>query len=258
MNWNHYSKLLIGLLLVSAAAGLASAVTVDGTAPTDAEVGTNVEELTFEVTEPFQPRADWTLRGTTELANASWTVEEIDTAGDVVERTRYPQADDPTPETFEHELSQGNDVTLVRVTLSGDVPPIENHSYDPAERLIVAEFEQLTPNNVEPLATFETHPYTADSRAARNAIEDAQAAIDEVGGHEDAEADLADAIRFYNNGQFDSAIENAERAERKATNAQQQSELVELALLGLGVVVVLAIIIGGIYWRRSNRTGSKL
>lgn len=258
MNSNHSFKLLITLLvLVVAAAGVTGAVSITGDAPNEAEVGSEVTE-NYTISQPFQPRSSWTLQGTTELANATWTVREIDTAGVVVERSTYPTKDDPTPKQFEHELSQGEDVNKVTVELSGNVPPISNYTFDPKEQLLVASLNQVTTSDNEQLAQFQTHPYDEDSKEAREALNSAQSAIDEVGGHDGAENDLENAIQFYNNGQFESAIENADRAESKASDAKQRSDLIQLGILAGGVIVLLTLVVGGFYWYRSKQTESKL
>ena len=257
MNSNHCSKLAILVVALVASAGVVGAVSISGDTAEEREVGSEVS-VTYEVTEPFQPFQEWTLRGSTELENVTWTVREIDTANQTARSVTYPQEADADARTFEHGVSQGENVERLTVTITGDVPTVSNYTYNPPNRITVAAFRQERGNNVETLATFRTHPYTNESRTARDAIDSAWEAINGSDAPGDAESDLQNAIDFYDAEQFEEAITNAERAERKVEQANEQDQLVQLALLGGGAVLVLALLIGGFYWYRENQTGSKL
>jgi len=256
MNSNHYSKLALLLVALVASAGVVGAVSLSGETTDEREVGSEVS-VTYTVNDPFEPFQEWTLRGATELENVTWTVREIDTANQTVRSVTYPQEDGADPGTFEHPVSQGDNVARLTVTLTGDVPNVSDYTYDPPNRITVAEFRQAAGGSVETLETYRTHPYTNESRAARDAIDSAREVVG-ANASQDAQGDLRDAIDFYDGEQFDQAVANAEEAERKAEQAEQQQDLVELAILVAGAVILIALVAGGIYRYRKNQTGNKL
>ncbi|MFB6296527.1 MAG: hypothetical protein ABEH66_06790 [Halobacteriales archaeon] len=256
MNSNHYSKLALLVVALVAAAGVAGAVSISGETGDERQVGSEVS-VTYTVNEPFQPFQEWTLRGSTELENATWTVREIDTANQTVESVTYPQEDGADPQTFSHPVSQGNNVERLTVTLTGDVPAVSNYTYDPPNTITVAEFRQEAGGSAETLQTYRTHPYTTESREARDAIDSAQEVVG-ANASQDARQDLQDAIDFYDGEQFDRAIDNAQEAEQKAEQAEQQQDLVELVILVVGAILLLALVVGGVYRYRKNQTGNKL
>jgi hypothetical protein len=260
MNSNHCSKLALLVVALVASAGIAGAVSISGDVADEREVGSEVS-VTYEMTEPFQPFKEWTLRGSSDLENVTWTVREIDTANQTVRSVTYPKEADADAQTFEHPVSQGENVERLTVTIMGDVPnstTVSDYTYDPPNRLTVAAFTQAKGNNAEGIATFRTHPYTNESRQARDAIDSAREVINGSDAPDGARTDLQNAIDFYDAERFDEAITNAERAEQKVEQANQQDQLVQVALFGGGAVVVLVLLIGGFYWYRQNQTGSKL
>jgi len=256
MNSNHYSKLALLVIALVASAGVVGAVSVSGDTADEREVGSDVS-VTYTINEPFQPFQEWTLRGSTELENATWTVREIDTANQTVESVTYPQEDGADPQTFEHQVSQGDNVERFTVTLTGDVPNVSDYTYDPPNTITVAEFRQEAGGSVETIETYRTHPYTAESREARDAIDSAREVVG-ANASADARGDLQDAIDFYDAEEFDRAVENAQEAEKKAEQAEQQQDLVELGILVVGAIIVLAVVAGGFYRYRKNQTGNKL
>lgn len=255
MSWNRYSSLvilLVGLLLV---AGVAGAVSVsENDAPENAEVGTTVE-ATIVLTELFQNPAlqQWTLEGETQLENTTWTVTQINQAGAQIGQNSY----DGT--TFSDDVDIQSNVAEIRVRVTGTVPTIENHSYDPAHAFLFAELHQARQGGTsEVIMTHPTHHYTTDSREAEEAIRSAQGAISAAGGNQEAERTLQNAISAYDNGNFGNAVDLANRAEEEATSAQATSERNQMLIYaGIGIIVLL-IVIGGIYYWRSQQTGSKL
>ncbi|NIX19489.1 MAG: hypothetical protein GWN07_06455, partial [Actinobacteria bacterium] len=136
------------------------------------------------MTELFQNPSleQWLLEGDTELDNVTWTVQVENQAGSQIDQQSYDG------QTFEHQVSLENDHDLFRVTVTGTVPPVENYTYSPAETFVFAELNQARQGGTsDVIESYETHHYTEDSRAARQAIDEADAAIEAAGGHEEAE-----------------------------------------------------------------------
>lgn len=257
MNSNHCSKLALLVVALVASAGVVGAVSISGDTAEEQKVGSEVE-VTYELTQPFEPFQEWTLRGSTELKNVTWTVRAIDTANQTVRSVTYPKEADADAQTFEHPMSQGENVERFTVTITGDIPSISNFTYRPRTMISVAVFEQARGNNVETLAEYRTRPYHNESQTARDAIDSAREAVNSSDASQDAESDLQDAIDFYDAEQFDEAITNAEQAEQRVEQANEQDQLVQLVLLGGGAILLIALLVGGFYWYRGNQTGNKL
>lgn len=256
MSWNRYSSLaILFVTLLLVAGGVAGAVTVSGNnAPENAEVGTTTT-ATIVVTELFQNPSleEWSLEGETQLENTTWTVTQINQAGGQVSQNSY----DGT--TFSEDVALDTNVAEVRVKITGTVPPIGNYSYNPAHAFLFAELQQVRQGGTSNvIMNHATHHYTTDSRDAEEAIRSAQSTINAAGGNQEAEQTLQNAISAYNNGNFENAISLAQRAEDEASSAKAASERNQMLLYaGIGIVVLL-LIIGGIYYWRSQQTGSKL
>jgi hypothetical protein len=242
MSWIRSSKgVSIGLLAVVLLAfvGTAAAVTVEFDEPEPAQVGESVE-YTVSVEEPFGARDQLTLRGDTGLGNVSWTVSPFSQG--------VPQ--DPRNfggENFTVELTDPT-VTVVNITVNGDVPPIESYSYSDRSSENVDLVRVATVNNgtANVLQSVDTHRYTEASQEARTAID---SAIEAVGDRNDK---IEQAISSYDNGNFENARSLAEEAEGGAQSGQ-------LLLYAAIAIVVLAVVGGGIYyWRKQRDTGYKL
>jgi len=256
MNSIPCSRATIALLFVAvlmAAVGPASALSVSSEGvPGETQVGEEMQ-VTYTIDDPFTDAPnEWTLQGETELEDVRWTVTVL-RAGTQVSQETY------TEQSFNHSLDVDDNGDEVVVNLDGTTPAIENYTYSPEETYLVTSLDQRTGGNADELANDSAHHYTEDSQAARNAIEDAEAAIDEAGGHSEAEDLRESAVSAYEAENFQNAIDLANNAQEKAENAQQSQETLTMALMGGGAVVVLALIGGGIYyWKSQQETVSRL
>ncbi|TKR28073.1 hypothetical protein [Natronomonas salsuginis] len=239
-----FAVVLFAVLLCSALfAGPAAAVQSEPTdLPEESEVGSDFE-ATFEVTELFDEFERWTLVSSTELENATWTIRQYNQADDELSREDI----DGQNATQSVDIDDGTARIEVRVT--GTTPEIENFSYDPPDRFTAAAFTLEREGGTEqPVDSHESHHFTQESDDARNAIDNARDAV-EGSGSDEAQSSLDSSISAYESGNFENAINNAERAQGEAS----QSQLVRNALLGLGAVIVLALLLGGGYWVYKSR-----
>ena len=251
MNSSRCSKLAAAVLvLLLAAAVPAGAVSVSGDAPGTAKVS-ETQTTKFTIQEPFSEYEEWTLRLQTELTDVTWRVTTYDNADNQVNEKTL------TGQSVEYHLQASSGVTRVEVKLVGTTPNVNNWSYKPAQQFTYAKFVQTQQGGASSVEkTFETRPYTTESQNARTAIQAAQDAIDKASGGADvsgAKSDLQDAVEFYNSGNFQQAIQNANEA-REAANAAassaQQTDL--LMMVGAGLVVLL-VVLGGVYWYLQQR-----
>ncbi|MFB6093871.1 MAG: hypothetical protein ABEJ77_02895 [Halanaeroarchaeum sp.] len=252
MNWSHSSKGALALvLLLLVAAVPAGAVAISGDAPATVAVGEK-KTTTFTITEPFDEYQQWTLEGHTELTQVSWTITTYDNADRQVEKKTV------SGQSFTYALSADSGVVRVEVKLVGTVPPVTNWSYDPPQQIQYARFVQSQPGGSSDVigSAMTARPYTQESADARDAIDQAQQAIQRaqsaglsVGA---ARSDLQDAIAFYDAGKFQQAVQNAEQAEQKALNALQSKQRNRTLLLAAGAIVVGLAIAGAVYWYRQQ------
>lgn len=252
MNLNRSSKVTVALLaLLLAAAIPAAAVTVSGDAPGSVQVGEK-QQTTFTFEKPFENYDEWTLKGQTGLTQVTWKVTTYDNTDKVITEQTY------TGQSFQHHLKSSSGAVRVEVQLVGTPGSVENWSYQPAQQITYASFIQAQEGGASSvIKAYETRPYTQQSQQARTAIDQAKAAIEnaEAAGAsvEGAKSDLQDAIEFYNNGNFQQAIKNANEAEQKAQSAAQSAQQTDLLIkVGAGVVVLL-LIAGGVYWYLQQR-----
>jgi hypothetical protein len=240
---------LLAISLV--AVGTAAAISTTGQAPAPAENGTEVS-MTATVEEPFADAPDqWTLRGDTELDNATWIVEAYDQRGNIV-ASENVQASNVT-----QELDFDNGATRVNVTVVGTVPTLSTFNYEDrsAENYTVMELTQADGNALE--ESWDSHRYTNASQAAREAIDAAATAVEDASGNA-GQDDLDRAIDAYENGNFDNAISLAEDAQSTAEENTSDGGL-PIALIA-GVIVVLLIVVGGgiYYWQSQQQDTSRL
>lgn len=256
MSSNRSFRILpIVLVTFVLAAGVAGAVTIsEQDAPSSALAGSQVTS-TFVFTDLYQNPSyeSWTLKGETELENVTWTVQLLNQAGSVQGQQSYDGA------TFQERISLENDVAEVNIQITGTAPTVENYTYSPPPTFTFAAFNLAREGGSSaPIQEFETRHFTQESQEARDAIDEAQTAIDEVGGHEEAQGILNNAVSAYEAGNFENAVDLANEAKNRATSAQQQSQLVRFALLGVIGVIVLVAIAGGIWWYRQRQRGGTL
>lgn len=252
MSWIHSSKAVaLGILLAASlvAVGPAVAVTVSGDPPDATEVGEDVS-MTITLEEPFADAPDqWTLRGESELEDASWTVTTIE-QGRTIATNEYGSA------TFEQDLGIENGATVVEITVEGSVPEMTEFNYDnvEAEQFTVASVGRATDGNVNTIQSWEVRRFTQESEQARQAIAEAEEAVAESDS-EEAQNMLDDAKAFYANEEFDRAIDNAEQAQE---TAEQASSSLPLLPIAGAVVVVIVLVAGGLYYRKQQQSGYKL
>ena len=238
---------LVGLLAVAGTAG-AFSVSTDGGVPNETAVGSEVS-VTYVIEDPYDgPPNEYALEGETELENVSWTVEVLD-QGDGVDQETY--GDQTFSQPMDRDGAQNGDE--VRITLEGTVPAVENYTYEPEERYTVANLTQVSGSNEDQFRNDSAHHYTEESREARTAIEDAEAAIDAAGGNQNAESLVDSAVSSYENGNFGNAIDLANQAEQAADSDRQQRTL----LLAGGAVVLLLLVIAGGYYLYTQLSGDE-
>ena len=220
---------MFGALFAGSAAAVQSTPT---DLPEESEVGTEFE-ATFELTELFDEFGEWTLSADTQLQNSTWTIRQYNQAGDEISR----EDTDGQNATQAVDIDEGTARVDVRVT--GTTPEVEEWSYEPADSFVVANFTQEREGGSDrDIATHESHHYITESKDAREAIDRAHQSV-EGSGSDSARSSLDSAISAYESGNFENAVNLAERAEDEAS----QSQLIRNALIGVAVVVVLALLV---------------
>lgn len=251
MSWIRSSKgAILGVLLAISlvAVGTAAAVSVSGTAPEPAQTGETVS-MNATLQTPFEGAPDeYTLVGETDLQNANWEVE-VRNQGRLVERQ------DTAGQSFTQPLNLSSGATTVQIDVTGTAPELNTFNYTnmSAENYTAMALSQQSGNAVD--QQWRAHRYTNDSRDAREAIDSAQAAVEEAGGEAGRE-DLDRAISAYDSADFDNAVSLAEEAE--STAEQSQGGLPLVLIGGVAVVAVLAIGGGVYYWRSQQGSDYKL
>lgn len=237
------APLVAVLLAVSLLAGGAAAVETSSDAPEESEVGADFQ-ATVQVTDLFSDANEWTLHGETNLTNVTWTVTVYDQADTQIRQETYTDA------TFEEDIDTDGGTNRVEVEVVGTTPEVENFSYDPQETFTAASFTEVRPGGTEhEIDTYEVHHYTEDSKEARQAIDSARDAVERSGSSEGQQS-LESAISAYENGNFENAIRNAERAEDEASDSQFVQTA---ALIAAGGIVLLLVAGGGYYAYRSRQ-----
>ncbi len=250
MNSNRCSRAATLLVIVVLAVGMtvpAAAVTTSATdVPDSAEVDEDLS-VEFELDDLYEESTAWTLNVTTELEGADWVFRTYDNTGDQVGSTEE-QAGNQT--SFRIDADEG--IHTVEVGLSGSVPDVENHTYEPEERVTIASFVQETDGgSTNEIDEWTVHHYTQESADARTAIEEAEAAVadaDEAGADtSDAENTLSNAIEAYNGANFGLAENHANDAVDEAEDAKASTEQRQLLTYGAIAIVVLLLLGGGGY-----------
>ena len=250
MSWIRSSKgaLLAVLLAVSLlAAGTAAAYSVSIDGPDEAEAGSTVT-YTATIEEPFpsgDSTAKWTLRGTTDLEQANWSVKTTNVGNpDGLAVGSGSQVSTP--------LSAANGTTEVTVEVTGVIPDVQNFNYANQANATAVTIQQRVGGSVQETNSKTVLLYTGESEAARTAIEDAETALAE-GGSSEAENMLSNAKAFYDSGQFEKATQNAQDAQSAAESASSGLPIVPIVV----AVVVLLVVVGGVYyWRQQQKTSS--
>lgn len=252
MSWTRSSKsaaLVVLLALSLAAVGTAGAISfAPGEAPNETRVGETVT-TTVVIEDPFVDMRDqWTLQGSTDLEQVSWTVTIIQ-QGEQVDDGEAGYGE----QSFEQELDASSGGDTIEIELTGQVPEVENHTYEPRETFTLYDFDSQQGSSTSDLNATAVHHYTNESRDARLAIDNATVAINESGNNSEAESQRQRAISAYDSGNFDNAESLASDAQEQAESAQQSAEQTQTILMGVGALVVLALIAVGIYYWRANK-----
>lgn len=247
---NRSSKLLVAcLVLLSAVAAPAAAVSVaDSDVPSEAEVGTQVS-ATATLDELYQnPQLEsWTLQGQTNLTDVTWTVTFYDQTGSKVGQESVDG------QNMTADVAASDDVSEVEVKVTGTVPEVTNYSYDPDQTFLFASLTQARDGgSSNAIESWQVHHYTAESQPAREAIDEAAAAVDSSGSDE-AEQTLNNAVSAYENANFELATELANEAQSQAESAEQSQQTTQLALYAVGGLLVVGLIVGGLFWYRSQQ-----
>lgn len=257
---------LLGVLALALAAPAAAVSVSDQTVPMEGEVGQTIE-ATYTLQNLYQEPnfQSWELHGATELRNVTWTVAFKNPSGDTFAQRNY------NGQTFSQAgVSADSDefddpVTEVEVTVRGDVPPIEEFTFPEEETFVIAKLSQRAGDtgSTNTIDTWSVHQYTtgeedeAGSKQARTAIESAQSAIqsanDAGANPEQANASLQTAIDFYELGQFQKAVANANTAEEQADNAASSSATTQTVMFAALAVVVLALLGGGVWYYQQQQ-----
>ncbi|MFB6160451.1 MAG: DUF4398 domain-containing protein [Haloferacaceae archaeon] len=255
------SSVVLAALLVATLAAPAAAVSVgDTTVPDEGQVGTQVT-ATVTLTTLYQDPSyeQWQLSGRTELTNVTWVVEYYDQTGAKVGQQEF------NGQRFSGASIRAADGTSeVRVRVTGTVPRVDEFSYDPPQEFLLMELTQGQQGGASnTVDTWRAHYYTAASERARTALDDAQEAIGDAesagANPSQAEETFASAVDAYESGEFDLAQRLAERAQREANSAKQSAETRRLALMAGGVLLLVALVVGGVlYWRSQRDTYDKL
>jgi len=253
MNWSRCSRPAIAALFaLTLLVGSASAVSVSGHTPTSATVGSQ-QTATYTFTDLYGQYDAWTLQGSTNLTEVTWTVTLYDQTGAKIDQHSYTGAN------FEQAIKASAKVNKVRVRVEGTVPKISQYSYDPPQNATVASFTQAhqggASNAIGKPKTL--HPYTQRSQTARKALDGATQAIDDaqssgasVGS---ANSLLQNAVSAYDAGNFANAESLAKSAKSKANSARSSAHTTHWLLIGVGVVVVLVVIGGALWWYQNSR-----
>jgi hypothetical protein len=252
----------LGFLM--AAVGPTAAVTVeDSEIPESPTVGDRVSG-TVTLGELYRNPSyeSWSLRGTTELRNVTWTVEFFDQTGSKVD-----QRDVDGKRLDVDGIDANAGVSEVVVTVTGQVPPIGdgNYTFPDRERFTVANLEQAREGGTAAeIDSWEAVHGTPNSRQARQQLTDARSAIETAKSQgldvTEAETTFDAAVSAYENANFQNAVNLAAQARNTASEAVSQSETqsqrIQFLLVGAGVVVVLGIVGGGIYLYRQRQQSS--
>ena len=255
MNSSRYSRLLLVLVALLLSAGVVTGVSVSqDQGPSEAEVGRQVE-ASYTLTQLYQEPSyeSWTLQAQTEMVNVTWTFQLVDQAGNVVETQNVDGQQVSQPVSIDDGVDQ------VRVAVVGEVPEIQNYTYDPPTSFLVAGFVHAREGGTsQTIEVFGARSFTEESEEARVAIADAESAIEAAGGNAEAEATLGNAISAYEAENFDNAINLAEQAEQRAQGAQQTQQRNQLIVYGVIALVVIGLLVGAVLWYRSRQSTSRL
>ena len=249
MNLNRCSRtgtvvLVVLLTITSFALPVAAIATTATEIPQSQEVGVDhqgtvtLEDLYEDGTDQFQ------LQGTTELDAANWQLRYVKLNGDTT-RTTF------TGSSFETRIAAEDEIEQVKIRITGEAPPIENYTYDPAPSFLFANLSKVVGANENEVGSWETRPFTAESEPARAAIESASVAAARTDDQAD-DAQVERAIRAYENENFELSADLAADAESTARSSVQSSQRNRILLVGAVGVVAVAGIVGAVFYLRER------
>jgi hypothetical protein len=254
-NLSHSFKVAVALLVVAALAAPATAASVGETdVPEEAQVGTQIT-ATVTLTDLYQdPQLEsWQLQGETELRNVTWVVEFYDQTG-----ARTGQEESTGQQLDGVGISADDDVSEVRVRITGTVPEVESYRYEPPQQFQLLSLTQAQEGGAQnEIDSWQTHHYTNESQTAREALDAANESIQEAraaGVDPSTASDSFDsAVSAFESGNFGNAEQLATRAQNEADSARQSSQTRQQLMLVGGGLVVLVLLGGGFYYWRSNQ-----
>lgn len=246
-------------VVVSAVVGAAAAVEVTSEdVPDEAQVEDPIR-VSVTLESLYDNYSEWTLIATTDIRNPQWNVTYYDQTGDIVNSTQVEG------ETFNGlGITSERNIDSVTIELEGNVPPVEgNYTYDGENTFQMMQLSQ-NPADQPPQRAFRTWEvvhYTSESRQARQALVDAEEAIQEANSEgvdvSEAETLFDNALAAYNQGNFNNAQSLASQAQTNAEDAldasQQESQQFQLILFAVGAIVAILVVVGAVYWYRQNQ-----
>jgi len=259
MNWTHYSRLLVSVLIgILFIGGIAGAVSLTQEGFGGSEIGSDVifeatiEELYVADSNPIEV---WTLRGESDLERVTWTIKEINAANKEISASKKVY----TGAFFHHGVDLDSSVVKLSIEIAGTVPEVTEWKYNPINEVKVAEFHQVRLGGTsESIGIINTTQHTIQSKTARDAIELAESSIVIVGGDKDAEKTLENSISAYNVGNFVNSNDLAVQAGEKAAITGEESKRNKNLISIFGAIVILGIGIGILAWYRSTQNKSRL
>lgn len=256
-SWSRFSKLSLACLvaLTALVAPVAAVTVADEDVPSDAQVESKVT-ATVTLDELYQnPQLEsWTLAGSTELTDVTWTVTYYDQTGSKIDQQSFDG------QNFSGANVVADDGTSeVEVRVSGTAPTIDAYTYDPEQSFTVMSLQQTREGgSSNDLRTWTTHHYTAESQDARSALDESRAAVQNSGSDE-AQGTFDNAVSAYENGNFELATELANQAQSEAEQAEQSSQTRQLLIYAAGGLAAIGVVVGGVfYWRSQQNSYDKL
>lgn len=229
MSWNHSSKLGVAALaavLVLAAVGTAGAITVtEANVPEEAEVNASVT-ASVQFDEPFANQTSWHLESSTDLTDASWTVEYIQN-GEVEATYDYDS------DGFYHgPINRTGAVSpdAIRVNVSGSAPPIEEYDFHANETFDAMDLVQVWNEglNWSVIGEWQLRHYSQAQLDAEARLESVNQSIQTARANgtdvSDAEARFQDAVQTYESGSLEFAVQIADDAESRLQDDDSSSD----------------------------------
>ncbi|WP_240334482.1 hypothetical protein [Halorussus sp. MSC15.2] len=160
-------------------------------------------------------------------------------------------------QSFDHALKK-SDAYEVKVVVKGTVPEVGNYTYDPAQKLVLAELNQVREGgSSKSIKAWTFRPYTEKSQEARDAIDSARETIDAAEGSgadvSGAEDTFENAVSAFDAENFGNAVDLANEAANKAESSKQSSQQTQMLLYGAAGLLALVVVVGGALWYRSNQ-----